>query len=160
MNRRFIFLCLFLLSISVGCDRIRGFLGMATSSDIEKAREELEIRHDRRQRLLDSIEALKLRDTVSLPAAVPVTDGGLDKEYYVIVGSFKKTYNTKSMMSFLREESYEPVVIPLKNGYEMVALCGYDSYLQASREIDRIEQTEVCPYDVWIYYTGQRLHKE
>lgn len=156
--KRLFFLCLILVCFLSGCDRIRGILGMATSGDIEKARKEL-IEKAAAQRLRDSLEALKIADSVARHTQVRPADEGLEKRYYIIVGSFKREKNSAGMLAFLKKQGYEPVKIPLKNGYDMVALCGYDTYYAARTEVDKIEQQEVCPYDVWIYDTEQKLHK-
>lgn len=156
--KRLFFLCLVLVCLLSGCDRIRGILGMATSGDIEKARKELEEKAAA-QRLRDSLERLKIEDSVALHMQARQTDEGLDRRYYIIVGSFKREKNSSSMLAFLKKQGYEPVKIPLKNGYDMVALRGYDAYSAARAEVNKIELQEVCPYDVWIYDAEQKLHK-
>lgn len=157
MNRHFVFLCVFFLCVLSGCDRVRGILGMATSEDIEKARKELALRDEKERKERDSIAVSEMKDT--LEVVQKVLPESLDKRYYIIIGSFKVSKNTRNLLSFLKEQGYVPRMIPLKNGYDMVALGGYDGYSEARGEVNRIEQKEVCPYDVWIYDTKQQLHK-
>lgn len=164
------------------CDQIRGVMGMATSADIEKARKELAVKKAKEQSIVDSLAVLQ-QDTLlqnstdataSMGAENPAAGnavpngttegdmgytGALDQRYYIIIGSFKQDHNTRSMLAFLKKQGYHPVKIPLKNGYDMVSLCGYDSYAGARDEIAKIEQWEICPYDVWIYDINQKLHK-
>ena len=46
-----------------------------------------------------------------------------------------------------------------ENGFDMVALAGFDTYGQAAAEISKIEDNDLCPYDVWIYDVAQALHE-
>ena len=63
------------------------------------------------------------------------------------------------MKEALEKLGYSPVRIPLKNGFDMVALAGFDSYKEAMQEIAKIEDNDLCPYDVWVYSVTQGLHK-
>lgn len=173
MKLRVIFLCTVLLFLLSGCDRIRATLGMATSEDIEIAKSKLEEKVAMEKRMRDSIDnamSENLSDSSSITPSSTLDktgndkdktaySGALSKRFYIIIGSFKKDYNTRSMLDFLKKQGYEPIKIPLKNGYDMVSLCGYDSYQQAREEVLKIENWEVCPYDVWIYDVKQGLHE-
>lgn len=158
MNKRFVFLCVFSVCVLSGCDQVRGILGMATSGDIEKARRELALKAGLERRQNDSIASARQTDTLENAAPAVVT-ALLEKRYYIIIGSFKEEHNTRNLSSFLKGQGYVPRIIPLKNGYDMVALEGYDSYSAVRAEVEKIEQKEVCPYDVWIYDVRQQLHK-
>lgn len=148
-----------LLCTLSGCDWVKKQLGMATSEDIEKLRIEMEQKALREKRIKDSIEAVRL-DSIRLAneqSQMPYAK--LDKRYYVIVGSFKVDSNAGVMQEQLHEMGYSPVRIPLKNGFDMVAVAGSDDINEARKEITKIEDSDVCPYDVWIYDVQQGLHE-
>ncbi|MEG0517611.1 MAG: SPOR domain-containing protein [Bacteroidales bacterium] len=153
---RFVFICLMAFSVLSSCDRIRATLGMATSADIATAKRELQ------QKSEDSLARLPQQNVANAVAAKEEIEyaGALDKKFYIIVGSFKKDYNTRSMLAFLKTRGYAPVKISLKNGYDMVSLGGYNNFTEARAEVKKIESWEECPYDVWIYDVAQKLHKE
>lgn len=159
MNFRALLCAAVLLCTLSGCDWVKKQLGMATSEDIEKLRLEMEQQALREKRIKDSIETARL-DSIRLAeemAAMPYAK--LDKRYYVIVGSFKEDSNAEVMQGQLQKMGYSPVRIPLKNGFDMVAVAGSDDIYEARKEIAKIEDNDVCPYDVWIYDVQQGLHE-
>ena len=80
--------------------------------------------------------------------------------YHVIVGSFKDYRNAEALAEFVKKQGYNPVQIPLKNGYMMVSLGQMETLPEAVRMMNDIEQKEECPYDVWIYSARQNLHTQ
>lgn len=162
IKSRVLFICLMAFSVLSSCDRIRSTLGMATSADIATAKKELQQRVAAEQKREDSLAHLPQENVTGAVAEKGDMGyaGALDKKFYIIVGSFKKDYNTRSMLAFLKTRGYAPVKISLKNGYDMVSLGGYNNFTAARAEVKKIENWEECPYDVWIYDVAQKLHEE
>ncbi len=156
------FKVLVLAAVSVamlsGCDWVKERLGMATSEDIERLRIEMEQKELREKQIKDSIETARL-DSLKKAQESAIPYSSLDKQYYVIMGSFKEISNADVMKAELEKMGYSPVRIALKNGFEMVALAGFDKYGEAMAEIGKIEGNDLCPYDVWVYSVSQSLHK-
>lgn len=152
-------LCMMLAAVLFsGCDWVKKQLGMATSEDIARLKLEMEQKALREKHIKDSIEAARL-DSLRLAQEAQMPYAKLDKQYYIIMGSFKKDFNAALMKEALEKLGYSPVRIPLKNGFDMVALAGFDSYKEAMQEIAKIEDNDLCPYDVWVYSVTQGLHK-
>ncbi len=142
-----------------GCDWVKKQLGMATSEDIARLKMEMEQRELRQKQIQDSI-ALAKADSLRLEqekAVIPY--GTLDKRYYVIMGSFKLISNAEILKAKLEEAGFSPIRIALKNGYDMVALAGFNKYMDAYEEVFKVDESDLCPYDVWIYDVEQGLHK-
>ncbi|MEG0890412.1 MAG: SPOR domain-containing protein [Bacteroidales bacterium] len=161
MKFRFILIFTALLLLLASCDRIRATLGMATSADIEAAKKELQEKAAQNMlpdSTINATESVTINNNSNENDEIGYA-GSLTKKFYIIIGSFKKESNTRSLLAFLKTQGYEPVKIPLKNGYNMVSLCGYGTYEEARAEVAKIKNKEVCPYDVWIYDINQRLHK-
>ncbi len=141
-----------------GCDWVKGKLGMATSEDIERMKIEMEQKALRERRIADSIERLRLDSLRAAEEALQKR--GLEKRFYVIMGSFKESANVGVMESEISKLGYKPVTIPLKNDFVMVALGGYDTLEEACAEVGKVEKDNLCPYDVWVYDVNQGLHEE
>ncbi len=141
-----------------GCDWVKEKLGMATSDDIERLRVEMEQKELRQRQIEDSIETARL-DSLKKAQESGIPYAQLDKQYYVIMGSFKEVSNADILKAELEKIGYSPVRIELKNGFEMVALAGFNNYGEALKEIAKIERNDLCPYDVWVYSVSQSLHK-
>ncbi len=157
-------LAMFLLCAAVvcslnSCDWVKKQLGMATSEDIAKLKMEMEQQALREKQIKDSIEAVRL-DSLRLAqeqASSPYAK--VDKQYYLIIGSYKEVSNAEAMQAQLQKVGYAPVRIKLKNGFDMVAAMGTDDFYEACRELNKIGEKDVCPYDVWIYNVNQGLHE-
>ena len=149
--------CMIALFMFSGCDWVKKQLGMATSEDIAKLKIEMEQKQLREKQIRDSIEAARLDSLAQAQKEIPYAR--LDKQYYVIMGSFKLISNADIIKAELEKIGYSPVRIALKNGFDMVALAGFDAYSEAKKEITKIEDNDLCPYDVWIYSASQGLHK-
>ena len=141
-----------------GCDWVRKQMGKPTSAELEAMQAELQ--RAREQRVADSLRQIAVMDSIRLAeqARLPY-ETELTHKYYVILGSFKKDFNAENMVANLKKAGYSPVRIALKNGFDMVAAVGCDSYSEAWSEIMKIEDNDLCPYDVWIYSPEQNLHK-
>ena len=128
---------------------------MPTSKDIEQMKTELQIKEQ--QRLEEEARAQRIQDSIrnAEVVKVPALDG-----YYVVLGSFKDYRNAEALAEFVKKQGYNPVQIPLKNGYMMVSLGQMETLPEAVRMMNDIEQKEECPYDVWIYSARQNLHTQ
>lgn len=146
------------LLLFTGCDWVKKQLGMPTSEDLEKMKMEMEQKELREKQIKDSIEAARL-NSLRLAQEKDIPYSKLDNKYYVIMGSFKEIANADILKAELEKIGYTPVRIALKNGFDMVALAGFDAYGQAVAEISKIEDNDLCPYDVWIYDVEQALHE-
>ena len=154
------FICM-LMAVCVlsGCDWVKRQLGMPTSEDVEKLKMELAMKELRQKQIADSIEAARL-DSIRMEqqkSVIPYVT--LDKQYYVIMGSFKLVSNAEILKANLEKAGYSPVRIALQNGFDMVALAGFNTYSEALAEMEKIGDNDLCPYDVWIYNVSQNLHK-
>ncbi len=141
------------------CDWVKKQLGMATSEDIARMKMEMEQKALQEQRVKDSLETIRL-DSLRIAqeqAASPYAK--LEKQYYVVVGSYKEESNAQAMYAQLQKAGYLPLRIKLKNGFEMVAAVGTDSLEEACVQLNKIGETDLCPYDAWIYNIGQNLHE-
>ena len=147
------------LLIFTGCDWVKGQLGMATSEDIARMKLELEQKALREQMVKDSIERVRLDSIKLAQQAKDMPYAKLDKQFYVVLGSFKKDFNAENMVKALEKAGYAPVRIALKNGFDMVAAVGCSTIQEAWEEIKRIEDSDLCPYDVWVYDIKQGLHE-
>ena len=158
---KFVLLSLMAVCLLSGCDWVKRQLGMATSEDIARMKMELELKAANEKRIKDSIETARLD---SLKRVVEEMEKGmpyakLDKQFYVVLGSFKKDFNAENMVNALNKAGYSPVRIALLNGFDMVAAVGCNTLQEACAELKKIEDNDLCPYDVWIYNIEQGLHK-
>ena len=154
---RYIVMALCILFVLQGCDMVRGVLGMPTSEDIALMKEELQKKQQ--QEILQQQRAAFVEDSLRKAqeqAEMKPEIGG----YHVIIGSFKDYKNAEVMVEFVKKQGYNPVQIPLKNGYMMVSLGQMETLPEAVRMMKDIEQKEECPYDVWIYSARQNLHTQ
>jgi len=148
-----------MLMVLGGCDWVKGRLGMATSEDIARMKLELEQQAKREKQIRDSIEMARLDSIRIAQEQQNLPYAKLDKQFYVILGSFKKDFNAENMVKALNGAGYAPVRIALKNGFDMVAAIGCNTLQEACAELKRIEDNDLCPYDVWIYDIAQGLHE-
>lgn len=161
MRIRFLIFALAAVFTLQGCDWVKKQLGMPTSADLERAKQEMELAEQ--QRIADSVRAAAAADSIRLAEAaaekMPYASE-LNNRFFVILGSYKKDYNAEAMYDNLKKEGYSPVRIAFKNGYDVVAACGADSYGEALREMEKISYNDLCPYDVWIYDAALNLHEQ
>ena len=141
------------LCILCSCDGLKHMLGMKTSSEIEQMKQ-MDYEISQRQKMLqDSLAAVEAAErTVA-------ENPGLDKRYYVILGSFKEQSNVDLMVRDAKAFNFNPIVIPCSNGFTMVAASGHSTLPEACSARIKVEELDICPYDIWIYDTNQGLHK-
>ncbi len=141
------------------CDWVKKQLGMATSEDIAKLKMEMEQQALREKQIKDSLEAVRLDSLRMAQEAAATPYAKLDKQYYLITGSYKEVANAENMQAQLKKLGYAPVRIKLRNGFDMVAAIGTDDLGEACRELNKIGDHDICTYDVWIYNVNQGLHE-
>lgn len=141
------------LCILCSCDGLKHMLGMKTSSEIEQMKQ-MDYEISQRQKMLqDSLAAIEAAERAV------AENPGLDKRYYVILGSFKEQSNVDLMVKDAKAFNFNPIVIPCSNGFTMVAASGHSTLPEACSARIKVEELDICPYDIWIYDTNQGLHK-
>ena len=141
------------LCILCSCDGLKHMLGMKTSSEIEQMKQ-MDYETSQRQKMLqDSLAAIEAAERAV------AENPGLDKRYYVILGSFKEQSNVDLMVKDAKAFNFNPIVIPCSNGFTMVAASGHSTLPEACSARIKVEELDICPYDIWIYDTSQGLHK-
>ena len=142
-----------------GCDWVKKQLGMPTSEDVARFKMELEAKELRQKQIQDSIETARLDSIKREQEKNLIPYVALEKKFYVIMGSFKVISNADILKANLEKAGYSPIRIALRNGFDMVALAGFNTYQEALAEMEKIGDNDLCPYDVWIYNVDQNLHK-
>lgn len=141
------------LCILCSCDGLKHTLGMKTSYEIEQMRQ-MDYKTSQRQKMLqDSLAAVEAAERAV------AENPGLDKRYYVILGSFKEQSNVDLMVRDAKAFNFNPIVIPCSNGFTMVAASGHSTLPEACSARIKVEELDICPYDIWIYDANQGLHK-
>lgn len=141
------------LCILCSCDGLKHMLGMKTSSEIEQMKQ-MDYEISQRQKMLqDSLAAVEAAERAV------AENPGLDKRYYVILGSFKEQSNVDLMVRDAKAFNFNPIVIPCSNGFTMVAASGHSTLPEACSARIKVEELDICPYDIWIYDANQGLHK-
>jgi len=146
------------LMLVTGCDFFRSLVGMPTSEDLEKMKQEA-VEQARKQRELDSVNRVRALEQEKARAAAQ--ENLLDESagrYHVILGSFKVEGNAEKMYALLEKNGYKPRVIKFNNGFEVVSVAAYDNYRDALRAMNDIMEYQFCPEDVWIYDIRQNMH--
>ncbi len=146
------------LMLVTGCDFFRSIVGMPTSEDLEKMKQEA-VEQARKQRELDSVNRVRALEQEKARAAAQ--ENLLDESagrYHVILGSFKVEGNAEKMYALLEKNGYKPRVIKFNNGFEVVSVAAYDNYRDALRAMNDIMEYQFCPEDVWIYDIRQNMH--
>lgn len=141
------------LCILCSCDGLKHILGMKTSSEIEQMKQ-MDYEISQRQKMLqDSLAAVEAAERAV------AENPGLDKRYYVILGSFKEQSNVDLMVRDAKAFNFNPIIIPCSNGFTMVAASGHSTLPEACSARIKVEELDICPYDIWIYDANQGLHK-
>lgn len=157
---RYILALLVAVLLLQGCDMVRGGLGLPTSKDIEQMKQELQEQEQLELQKLKELERAAFVED-SIKQAQQAQQAAMQvKGYHVIIGSFKDYRNAQQLADFVATQGYSPLQIPLKNGYMMVSLGQMETLSAAVKLMGKIENNEECPYDVWVYSSRQKLHKE
>lgn len=139
-----------------GCDWVKGQMGMPTSEDIARMKQELQLQEQ--LRMEEAAREQRMQD--SLKRAAEIEAATRLEGYYVVLGSFRDHRNAQALEKLVKEHGYQPRQILLKNGFMMVAVGGFPTYSLAFREMEEIGEKDFCPYDMWVYGASQGLHSE
>ncbi|NLX41614.1 MAG: SPOR domain-containing protein [Bacteroidales bacterium] len=135
-----------------GCDFFRSILGKPTSKEIEAARIEQEAAEAARR---DSIARAEEQARLAAEAAArPVYSN-----YYVIMGCYKIPANAQRLKAKLEAKGYDVAELRFKNGYDVVAIQGSETFREAYRHWYTMLERGDEPYDMWIYQTSMALHE-
>lgn len=140
-----------------GCDWVKGQMGMPTSEDIARMKQELQLQQEQIAKAAEEARMQRMQD--SIKAAQAEAQLQRVSGYYVVLGSFKDHRNADALEALVRKFGYGPETIMLKNGFKMVVVGGFSTYSQAYREMEKIGEKDFCPYDMWVYGASQGLHE-
>lgn len=82
-------------------------------------------------------------------SSTPVKTNAASGNYYMIVGCFMVKENADKYAEKLKGMGYEPLIIPGRDNFQMVAARNYDNYRTSVSEIDKF-RNEVSP-NAWVY---------
>ena len=157
-----VFLCVTVLSTS-SCDWFKARMGMPTSQELALAREKAlrdSIQQADYARLL-AAEQARIQDSVAKDEAVEETPQQPSQRYHVIFGSFYEQALATRLMQQMTAAGMTPTLLNFKSGFKVVSAASYNSLPEANKNMDRfLMETELAPYDIWIYDTHLRLHME
>ena len=134
-----------------GCDFFRSILGKPTSKEIEAARIEQEAKEVAKR---DSIAKAEELARLAAEAARPVYSN-----YYVIMGCYKIPSNAQRYKAKLEARGYDVTELRFKNGYDVLAVQGSESFREAYKHWYTMLERGDEPYDMWIYQTSMGLHE-
>ncbi len=149
-----------------GCDSFRRLAGRPTSADIAAKKELIEAEEAAHQARLDSLRRLQKAEADSLTlvdeikaskimvlkssAVKGLRASGLDRHYYVIVGTFGSPDNARLQASKAEEKGYTAALIPYYNGFTAVGINGTDRLREAWETLGRVSGEPFCPKDAWM----------
>jgi len=135
-----------------GCDFFRSILGKPTSKEIEAARIEQEAAEAARR---DSIARAEEQARLAAEAAArPVYSN-----YYLIMVCYQIPANAQRLKAKLEAKGYDVAELRFKNGYDVVAIQGSETFREAYRHWYTMLERGDEPYDMWIYQTSMALHE-
>lgn len=150
-----------------GCDMFRRLAGRPTAEELDARR--LEIMRMEEARHLARIDSLKnvekaISDSIAILDSIrqihgtilnPSDVGGLfttklDARYYIVVGAFKSRPNAEVLLSAVRDQGYEPVLISFRNGFNAIGISPSYDLAGAFAALKKVREEKFCPEDVWI----------
>lgn len=142
-----------------GCDFFRAMVGKPTSEDMERMRiqKEEQARKEREQDSLAKVQQMLLEQQRAQALENSLSNTG---RYNIVLGSFKVADNAQKMNEEIVRRGYTPRIITFNNGFEVVSVAHYDNYFKALKEMEKIQEWDICPEDIWIYDLQQNLHKQ
>lgn len=148
------------LSIT-GCDWIRGELGMPDSADLDAYRSSKHVSKVDTSVIpvADSTSADSLSKQVNTLPVADSVNTSVVKRYYIVAGSFKEASNVRKMEDILKKNGYTPLSLEMKNGFTMVTAGGFDSEIEAIREMRFLLEKEFSAEDLWVYDANTKKHK-
>lgn len=149
-----------------GCDSFRRLAGRPTSADIAGKKAWIEAEEAAHQARLDSLrrvqkaiaDSLELIDEIKASKTMVLkvsevkgmSSAGLDKHYYVIIGTFSSRDNASRQGEVAAGAGYVPTLISYRNGFTAVGLNGTDSMAHAWDTFGKLKGEPFCPKDVWM----------
>lgn len=149
-----------------GCDSFRRLAGRPTSADIAAKKQLIEAEEAAHQARLDSLRRVQKEEADSLTLVDEIKSSnvmvlrssavkglratGLDRRYYVIVGTFSSPDNAKLQASKAGEKGYTAALIPYYNGFTAVGINGTDRLRDAWETLHKVSQEPFCPKDAWM----------
>jgi len=93
-------------------------------------------------------EKEKTREIVK--PVVKETPKAHETRFYIVVGSFKKFNNAKSLSTFFKQKGYYPLILPKVNDYNRVAISSFVEKPNAKKAIAKLKK-EHNDLTFWIY---------
>ena len=152
------------------CDMFRSLAGRPTSDQIEQKKVLIALRQKAEQARLDSLQKAEKHLADSLAAidsihscgmllrtpaeARGLSSIGLEKRYYVILGTFSEKSNAESFSRKLPAES-EPAIFRLRNGFSVVTACQSDDPMEFLVHLKLLREAWNISSDAWIFINEQ-----
>ena len=152
------------------CDMFRSLAGRPTSDQIEQKKVLIALREKAEQARLDSLQKAEkhLADSlaaidsirgcgmlVRIPAdARGLSSVGLEKKYYVILGTFSERTNADAFSRRFPSEA-QPAIFRLRNGFSVVTACQSDDPQEFFSRLSQLRSQKLISSDAWIYINGQ-----
>lgn len=160
-------LCLCLLC---SCDLFRSLAGRPTSDQIEQKKVLIALRQKAEQAKRDSLEKARKHVADSL-AAIDSIRGcgillrtpadargfssiGLEKKYYLVLGTFSERANAEGFSRKLPAES-DPAIFRLRNGFNVVTACQSDDPIEFLEHLKLLRDSWKISSDAWIFINEQ-----
>ena len=152
------------------CDMFRSLAGRPTSDQIEQKKVLIALRQKAEQARLDSLEKAEKHIADSLAAidsirgcgmllrtpadARGLSSIGLEKKYYVILGTFSERANAESFSRKFPLDS-EPAIFRLRNGFSVVTACQSDDPIAFYARLKQLREAKLCSSDAWVFFNEQ-----
>lgn len=160
----------FCLCAICSCDMFRSLAGRPTSDQIEQKKVLIALRENAEQARLDSLRKAEKHLSDSLAAidsirgcgmlvrtpadARGLSSVGLEKKYYVILGTFSERTNADAFSGRFPSES-EPAIFRLRNGFSVVTACQSDDPQEFFSRLSQLRAQKLISSDAWIYINEQ-----
>ena len=158
------------LCLMCSCDMFRSLAGRPTSDQLEQKKVLIALRQKAEQARLDSLAKAERQLADSLAAvdsirscglllrtpadARGLSSIGLEKRYYVILGTFSERTNAESFSRRLPSES-EPAIFRLRNGFSVVTACQSDDPQKFFARLQELRKAKLVSSDAWIFVNEQ-----
>jgi hypothetical protein len=152
------------------CDMFRSLAGRPTSDQIEQKKVLIALREKAEQARLDSLQKAEKHLADSLAAidsirgcgmlvrtpadARGLSSVGLEKKYYVILGTFSERTNADAFLRRFPSEA-QPAIFRLRNGFSVVTACQSDDPQEFFSHLSQLRAQKLISSDAWIYINGQ-----
>jgi hypothetical protein len=152
------------------CDMFRSLAGRPTSDQIEQKKVLIALREKAEQARLDSLQKAEKHLADSLAAidsirgcgmlvrtpadARGLSSVGLEKKYYVILGTFSERTNADAFLRRFPSEA-QPAIFRLRNGFSVVTACQSDDPQEFFSRLSQLRAQKLISSDAWIYINGQ-----